>query len=144
MSAAFEPGRSLHGYAPSRIVPPMSCTCCWLSISDTTGFEHSGANSLEFESSSPHTSRANSMIAACIPRQMPKKGVPLSRAALIASTIPSTPRTPNPPGTSRPSNPAIIERAVASSVNRSLEVHAISIPTSFAMPPWMSASCTLL
>jgi hypothetical protein len=29
-------------------------------------------------------------------------------------------------------------------VKRSLDVHAISTPTSFAMPPWMSASCTLL
>ena len=113
-------------------------------MSDTTGFEHSGANSLEFESSRPHTFRANSMIATCMPRQMPKNGVPLSRAALIASTIPSTPRTPNPPGTSRPSNPAISVRAVASSVKRSLDVHAISTPTSFAMPPWISASCTLL
>ena len=34
--------------------------------------------------------------------------------------------------------------ARAASVNRSLDVQAISTPTSFAMPPWMSASCTLL
>jgi hypothetical protein len=104
------PGVRRHGYAPSRIVPPMSVTCCCDSMSETTAFAHSGANSLECESLMPHTFRANSMMAVCMPRQMPKNGSPVSRAVRIASTIPSTPRTPKPPGTRRPSYPARISR----------------------------------
>ena len=44
--------------------------------------------------------RANSITAHCMPRQMPKNGMPRSRAKRIASTLPSMPRSPNPPGTS--------------------------------------------
>ena len=51
----------------------------------------------------PQTLRANSMIATCRPRQMPKNGSSFSRAQRIASIIPSMPRTPKPPGTSSPS-----------------------------------------
>ena len=45
----------------------------------------------ELLSSTPQTLRANSMIAVCMPRQMPKNGMPDSRAKRMASTIPSTP-----------------------------------------------------
>src|SRR5207237_1020577 len=71
----------------------------WERISAITGFSHSGANSLEFVSAILQTLRANSMIAVWSPRQMPKKGSLCSRAQRIASSIPSTPRTPKPPGT---------------------------------------------
>ena len=49
-------------------------------MSEMTGFSHSGANSLEGLSSRPTTLRANSLIAVCIPRQIPKTGNPDSRA----------------------------------------------------------------
>src|SRR6266704_2873685 len=68
-------------------------------ISAMTGCSHSGSNSLEFVLAILQTLRANSMIAVCRPRQIPKNGSLCSRAQRIASSIPSTPRTPNPPGT---------------------------------------------
>ena len=49
-------------------------------MSEITAFSHSGANSEEWLSSMPQTLRANSMIAVCMPRQMPKNGMPVSRA----------------------------------------------------------------
>ncbi len=64
------------------------------------------SNSVELARSRPSTLRANSATAHCMPRQMPKKGMPRSRAKRMASTLPSMPRSPNPPGTSRPSTPA--------------------------------------
>jgi hypothetical protein len=42
---------------------------------------------------------------------------------------------PKPPGTSTPSKPASNSRAARRIVKRSLEHHAMSTPTSFAMPP---------
>ena len=71
-----------------------------------TGVAHSGSNSVLLVSGSPQTLRANSMIATCRPRQMPKNGRPFSRAQRMASIIPSTPRSPKPPGMSSPSNAA--------------------------------------
>ena len=113
-------------------------------MSEITGSAHSGANSLECESSRLHMWRANSMTATCIPRQMPKNGSPRSRAQRIASTMPSTPRTPNPPGTSSPCTGPNNSAARSAEVNRSLEIQRMSTPTSLAMPPWISASWTLL
>ena len=37
-----------------------------------------------------------------------------------------------------------ISRARSELEKRSLDSHEISTPTSFAIPPWISASCTLL
>src|SRR2546430_4427145 len=88
-------------------------------INAITGFSHSGANSLELVSGSLTTSRANSMIAACNPRQIPRKGSLCSRAQRIASSMPSTPRTPKPPGTSNPSYVPSSSPAAAWSVKRS-------------------------
>ncbi len=51
----------------------------------------------------PQTLRANSITAHCSPRQMPRNGTPRSRAYRTAATLPSTPRTPNPPGMRTPS-----------------------------------------
>jgi hypothetical protein len=92
----------------------------------------------------PHTLRANSMIAVCMPRQMPKKGSPVSRAARIASTIPSRRARRSPRAPSRPSYAARISRARAAVVNRSLDTQSTSTPTAVAMPPCTSDSCTLL
>src|SRR5438876_1734186 len=116
----------------------------WERISAITGFSHSGANSLELVSGSLTTSRANSMMAACNPRQIPRKGSLCSRAQRIASSMPSTPRTPKPPGTSNPSYVPSSSPAAAWSVKRSDEIQSIWTPHSFAMPPCPSASWMLL
>jgi len=50
----------------------------------------------EFARSSPHTCRANSITAICMPKQMPKNGTPLSRAWRTAAILPSVPRGPKP------------------------------------------------
>lgn len=64
-----------------------------------------GSNSVLFASSSPRTERANSITAICIPRQIPRKGIFFSRAYFAARIFPSTPLSPNPPGTRTPSAP---------------------------------------
>ena len=46
---------------------------------------------------SPTTLRANSIVAHCRPRQIPKKGNLLSRANRMASIFPSIPRLSKPP-----------------------------------------------
>src|SRR4030095_8707137 len=70
------------------MVPPIARTCCCDSMRLTTGFSHSGANSLEWLSSSLSTLRANLMIAVCIPRQMTRNGRPVPRARPVASGNP--------------------------------------------------------
>ena len=45
-----------------------------------------------------NTFLANSIIAICIPKQIPKKGILLTLAYLIAAILPSVPLLPNPPG----------------------------------------------
>ena len=92
-------------YAPSRMVPPRSDTSRCDCISEMTGVSQSGSNSVLLVSGRWQTLRANSMIATCSPRQMPKNGRSFSRAQRTASTIPSMPRSPNPPGMSSPSQP---------------------------------------
>ena len=42
------------------------------------------------------------MIAICIPKQIPKKGIFFSLAYLIAAILPSVPLLPNPPGINIP------------------------------------------
>ncbi len=51
------------------------------------------------------TLRANSTTAHCMPRQMPRNGVPDSRAWRTAATLPSIARGPKPPGMRMPSTP---------------------------------------
>src|SRR5438094_611223 len=63
-----------------RMVPPISVTCCCDSMREITALSHSGANSDEWLSSRPQTLRANSMMAVCMPRQMPRNGSPDTRA----------------------------------------------------------------
>ena len=51
----------------------------------------------------PATWRANSLTATCMPRQMPRYGIPCSRAICAAWILPSQPRPPKPPGIRIPS-----------------------------------------
>ena len=51
---------------------------------------------------------AASIIAICMPKQMPKKGILFSLAYLIASILPSAPLFPNPPGIKIPESCVII------------------------------------
>ena len=74
----------------------------WLSIRQITGSGVFSSHSALCAVWMPHTERENSITAVCSPRQMPKKGSPFSRAQRMALSIPSTPRTPKPPGMSRP------------------------------------------
>ncbi|VDO13769.1 unnamed protein product [Brugia timori] len=60
------------------------------------------SNSVELAPLIPQTFRANSITAHCIPRQIPKNGILFSRAYLHTAIFPSTPRPPNPPGTTIP------------------------------------------
>ncbi|CRG03205.1 Uncharacterised protein [Streptococcus pneumoniae] len=62
-----------------------------------------GSNSAECAPSKPKTLRANSTVANCIPKQIPKYGTLFSRAYLIDEILPSLARKPNPPGTRIPS-----------------------------------------
>ncbi len=62
------------------MVPPRWRMVDWSSISEMTGWWVAWANSVLLASSSPSTLRANSITAHCMPRQMPKKGMPRVRA----------------------------------------------------------------
>ena len=59
-------------------------------------------SSILWASRKPTTSRANSTIDNCIPRQRPRNGILFSLAYLIAAILPSIPRLPKPPGTRIP------------------------------------------
>jgi hypothetical protein len=82
MRAASVPGSTGHFCAPRRMVPPSSERSVRRSmrpvrsshsvISATTGCGVSGSNSVLLAPASPHTLRANSMVASCMPRQMPR------------------------------------------------------------------------
>ena len=122
------------------MVPPLSVTPRWSGIRSMTGWAVA-ASSLEWASARPHTWRANSTTAICIPRQMPRKGTLFSRAYRTAEIFPSMPRSPKPPGTRMPSAPAR-SRAAFSSVTVSESTQRISTFTSFSMPPWVRASTT--
>ncbi len=62
-----------------------------------------------------------------MPRQMPKNGMPRSRAKRIASTLPSMPRSPKPPGTSnaveagqQPLGPFVLDRFALNALDANL------------------------
>lgn len=69
-----------------------SVTSSWSGMRSMTGYWVSGMNSEEFAPVMPHTFLANSMTAHCIPRQRPRNGILLTRAYLMVSILPSTPR----------------------------------------------------
>ena len=52
-----------------------------------TGWGVRGSNSLELAPASPHTSRANSITAHCMPRQRPRNGISCSRAKPAARDL---------------------------------------------------------
>ena len=62
LRALREPSASTHGYAPRRIVPPLSWMPRWSGIRSITGCcAPCGSDSTEFAPSRPHTWRANSI-----------------------------------------------------------------------------------
>ena len=95
------PGWKMVFRSPRRMVPPRF-------ILDISGMEMMigsvvcSLNSAESALGMPHTLRAYSITASCMPRQTPRKGVLVSRAHLMALIIPSVPRKPKPPGTRIP------------------------------------------
>ena len=106
-----------------------------------TGYGVSGSISVELAPSSPHTCRANSDTATCMPRQMPRYGIRRSRATRQARIFPSQPREPNPPGTSTPS------AASSTSAASSYDMCSASTQRTRTRQPWwtpacLSASCT--
>jgi len=79
------------------------------------------------------------------PKQMPRKGFPLSIANLAASTIPSTPLLPKPGVSSIPSAVSRRLRTLEESLSRS----SASMNTLFTLAPseapaWLSASLMLM
>ena len=60
------------------------------------------AGLVEFASGKPSWCRALSITITCIPKHNPRYGTWLARAYATLVTIPSTPRSPNPPGTTMP------------------------------------------
>lgn len=88
--AARLPGLRSTSCAPKRMVPPKSAdssrvstlpsAVCHSSIRATTGAAHFKSNSVEFAPFKPATSRAYSIRAICMPKQMPKYGTLFSRA----------------------------------------------------------------
>ena len=62
------------------MVPPLSVMPRWSGIRSMTGWAVVWDSSLEWASAMPHTWRANSTTAICMPRQMPRKGTFCSRA----------------------------------------------------------------
>ena len=85
------------------------------------------------------------MIAVCMPRQMPKNGsAVLARVAdrldhAFDAAHAEAARHEEPVDVARGS-----ARRARDREKSSLDIHWMSTPTSLAMPPWMSASCTLL
>jgi hypothetical protein len=74
-------------------------------ISIRQGYLVPASNSVLLASFRPRTDRANSMMATCIPRHMPRYGTLFSLAYLAARILPPTPPWPQPPGTRTPSAP---------------------------------------
>ena len=108
------------------------------SMRQMTGCGDAGSNSNELAPAKPHALRANSMTAHCRPRQIPRNGSPCSLAQPIAATMPSMPRSPKPPGTSRPSY-AARNAGASSPSSASLRIQSISTSASFSTPPWINA-----
>ena len=71
------PDRAALGWAPSRIVPPLSVIVLLLvQAGKSPDAAVSLLNSVEWAPARPTTLRANSITAHCMPRQMPKNGMP--------------------------------------------------------------------
>mmetsp|Transcript_13975 Transcript_13975/g.30876 ORF Transcript_13975/g.30876 Transcript_13975/m.30876 type:complete len:204 (-) Transcript_13975:1278-1889(-) len=96
-------GSSIDCRIPSRIVPPIfSVSPSGMNIMAESSADIPCANSQLLAPGRPRNVLQYSITAACIPKQIPKKGIFFSLAKRIASTFPSIPRIPKPPGTSMP------------------------------------------
>ena len=100
---------SFASYRPNLIVPPRFLSVPFIifpslfhsSINPITGKQFL-SNSLEPAFLIFKIFLANSIMAICIAKQIPRKGIFLSLAYLIASIFPSVPLLPNPPGINIP------------------------------------------
>ena len=114
---------------PSRIVPPM-CVVDPSGMNTTAGSGQLGTISVECACLIPSTLRAYSITAACMPRQMPKNGVPRVARVLRGENRPSVPRPPKPPGTRTPSAERTFAQASACAAGSSACVASSSMPAS--------------
>ena len=132
---------------PSGLVCVLICFLPWasmkLSIRYMIGFLHSLLNSIEFASSKPKTSLANSIIASCIPRQIPRYGILFSRANFMACILPKTPLSPKPPATKMPSTSFKSSFTLLSSIFSLSIQRKFTLASKFA-PAWMMPSVRLL
>ena len=87
------------------MVPPILSISFCSSNRHITGSGVLASNSVLFAFSKLHTFRANSIAAQCIPKHNPRYGILFSLAYFIASTFPSIPLSPNPPGINIPLHP---------------------------------------
>ncbi len=129
--ASLVPSTSSTACAPSRIVPPRSSISFCSGRRSITGYGVSGSISVEFAPARPTTWRANSEIATCMPRQMPRYGIPRSRATRQARIFPSQPREPKPPGiedaVDLPSSSASASSSDIPSASSQRTVHAAAV-----------------
>ena len=82
------PSTRWHGSAPRRMVPPRSSIGALLGhqVDDRVRASR-GRTRWSWRRPSPQTWRANSMTAICMPRQMPRNGMPRSRAKRVARDL---------------------------------------------------------
>ena len=80
--------------------------------------------------------------ATCMPRQMPRYGIPRSRATRQARILPSHPREPKPPGTSTPSTSLERRRPPPRSDMSSASTQRTLTRQPWCTPACFSASCT--
>ena len=124
-------------------MPPISVTSFCSGKISITGNGVSGLISAEFAPFIPSTCLANSIIAICIPRQMPRYGIPCVLAYWQALILPSIPLLPKPPGTSIPSTlPKISSRLTSSPSNVSESIQSMSTALLVSIPPCFNASFT--
>mmetsp|Transcript_10287 Transcript_10287/g.38139 ORF Transcript_10287/g.38139 Transcript_10287/m.38139 type:complete len:353 (+) Transcript_10287:527-1585(+) len=111
------------------MVPPM-CVVDPSGMKITAGSGQLGTISVECACLIPSTFLANSITAACMPRQIPRNGVLDSRAYCAARIFPSVPRSPNPPGTRMPSTDLTLPHASSYATSFSTRCASSSIPAS--------------
>ena len=92
-------------YAPSLILPPRFCLSCFkifYLFVHSCNIEIIGnevfPNSVDEAFSKPLMDLTDSNIHSCIPKQIPKNGIFVFLATLIAFSLPRLPSLPNPPG----------------------------------------------
>ena len=107
-----------------------------------TGSGLSGSNSVESAFSSPAMLRAYSMTMHCRPRHRPSVGILWVRAKVSAPILPSSPRTPKPPGTQIASTSLRCRDAPCGVAHSSEGIQRMWTLASWANPPARSASAT--